>query len=144
MSIRAYSDICLHLVWHTKQSLPLIPAAIEDRLHRHLKHRIASTPGCYCHEVGGTDNHVHSAVNIPPTLNISEWIGELKGASSHYINHLDGRRWPRLAWQQGYGVVSVSRKHLASVKDHIRNQKQHHQSGTLLRYLEVTESDRDG
>jgi acetyl-CoA carboxylase carboxyl transferase subunit alpha len=30
------------------------------------------TPGAFVHEIGGTDNHVHLAVTIPPTLTISE------------------------------------------------------------------------
>jgi len=88
MSIRVYSDICLHFTWHTKESLPLITESIEDRLHRFLKHRIATTPGAYYHEVNGKENHIHVATNIPPTLTISDWIGELKGSSSHHINHL--------------------------------------------------------
>ncbi|MBL7222854.1 MAG: transposase [Candidatus Brocadiae bacterium] len=30
---------------------------------------------------------MHLAVSVPPTFTISEWVGQLKGASSHYINH---------------------------------------------------------
>jgi hypothetical protein len=26
--------------------------------------------------IGGTDDHVHPAVTVPPTLLVSEWIGE--------------------------------------------------------------------
>ncbi len=51
---------------------------------------------------------------------------------------VDGPVWP---WQQGYGVVSVSRKDLASVMDYIRK---HHRSDALLQHLEATEPDRDG
>src|SRR5713226_6991784 len=101
MSIKVFSDICLHITWNTKRSLPLLTPGIEDRLYRFLKHRIAQTVGAFCHKVGGVENHIHAAVNIPPTLTISDWIGELKGSSSHHINHLSGHRLPRLDWQQG-------------------------------------------
>lgn len=46
------------------------------------------------------ERHVHLAVSVPPALTISEWIGELKGASAHYVNHEVARRRV-LEWQSG-------------------------------------------
>ncbi|HEY3129170.1 MAG TPA: IS200/IS605 family transposase [Acidobacteriota bacterium] len=116
-----------------------ITADIEERLYRYLRHRIAETSGAFLFEVGGVEDHIHLAVRVPPTITLSTWIGQLKGSSSHYINHQTGRRH-RLDWQEGYGAVSFGRKDLESVCDYIRRQKEHHARGTLNRRLECTES----
>jgi len=78
-----YSEINLHMVWHTKNSLPLLTPEIESLAHRILKKRIADTPGVFYHEIGGIETHVHLVVSVPPTLLISEFIGQLKGGTSH-------------------------------------------------------------
>jgi len=86
MSRNYYSEINLHLIWHTKNSLPLLTPEIETITHRFLKQRIIETPGAFVHEIGGIETHVHLAVTIPPTLVISEFIGQLKGGTSHDVN----------------------------------------------------------
>ncbi len=82
MSQNYYSEINLHFNWHTKENLPLITASVEPFLHRYLRRRIIDTPGLFIHEIGGTENHVHLVVTAPPTLLISEFVGQLKGASA--------------------------------------------------------------
>lgn len=138
MPRNVYAEINLHLTWHTQGSIPVLTETVETRLHHYLKHRILQTPGVVFHEIGGTEDHVHIAVSIPPTLLISEWIGQLKGASSYYINHeIANRRL--LDWQDGYGVVSFGTKDLPWVVNYIRNQKQHHARGTTHERLEKIE-----
>ena len=111
MSLNYYSEINLHLVWHTKGGLPLLKPEIEGSVHRYLKQRLVKTPGVYVHEIGGTETHVHLAVTIPPTV----LVGQLKGASSHEVNHSNPTRDKRLEWQAGYGVVSFGTKDLTWV-----------------------------
>ena len=79
MSRNYYSEINLHLTWHTKDSLPLLTADVEPLAHRYVKQKIINTQGAFVHEIGGTETHVHVAVTVPPTLLISEFIGQLKG-----------------------------------------------------------------
>lgn len=135
MSIRAYSEINLHCVWHVKSSFPAITNEIEQRLYKYIRNYALQSKGLLFHEIGGTETHVHIAVTIPPTLLLSEWIGKLKGASSHYVNHrLVNRKW--LDWQTGYGVVSFGTKDMDWVVSYIRNQKQHHNQSTSVQRLE--------
>ena len=134
------SEINLHLVWHTKQSLPLLTSTVEPIAHRYLKKRIVRTKGAFVHEIGGTETHVHLAVSIPPTLKISDWIGELKGGTTYDVNQKIGERRKVLQWQTGYGVVSFGSGDLEWVLSYIRNQREHHQRGTVHERLErVTE-----
>lgn len=142
MSRNYYSEINLHLVWHTKNSLPLLTPEIEPLAHRFLKKRIIETAGAFVHEIGGTETHVHVAVSIPPTLTISEFIGQLKGGSSHDVNQATGRGHKALEWQAGYGVVSFGTRDSEWVNEYIRNQREHHARGTTHHRLErITEEE---
>ena len=135
MSRNVYSEINLHITWHTKESYPSLIEQLEDRVHHYLKHRVLETAGVLFHEIGGTENHIHLAVSTPPTLLISDWIGKLKGASSHYINH-EIADHKVLEWQTGYGVVGFGTKDLEWVVSYIRNQKEHHRKGSIYERLE--------
>ena len=140
MSNNVYSEINLHFVWHVKHNQPLISQAIEPRLHRFIRNYALRTEDLIFHEVGGIEDHVHIAVTIPPTLKISEWIGRLKGASSHHVNHELVKR-KLLDWQRCYGVLSFGTKDLPWVIDYIRNQREHHRKGTTVDRLERITND---
>ncbi len=133
-----YSEIHLHLTWHTKHDAPVLVDIVENRTHHYLRHRALQTPGVIVHEVGGTADHVHLAVTIPPTILIADWIGALKGSSSHPINHEICNR-KVLGWQDGYGVVGFGTKDLPWVVASIRNQKKHHAEGQTFDRLERTD-----
>jgi putative transposase len=122
MSRNYYSEINLHVTWHTILSRPLLTPTIEPATHKYLRQRMIDTPGVFVHEIGGTETHVHIAMTVPPTLTISEYIGQLKGASSHHVNHTNPTKDKLLEWQSGYGVVSFGTKDLDWVKEYIRNQ----------------------
>jgi putative transposase len=136
MSQNSYFEINLHIVWHTKESTPLLIPRVEAVVHHYLKGRCMSTRGVYIHEVGGIETHVHLCVSIPPTLLTSEFIGQLKGASAHEANQKLGDGHKLLEWQAGYGVVSFGTKDLEWVKSYIRNQRQRHERGAVEDRLE--------
>jgi putative transposase len=87
MPRNSYSEINLHITWHTKNDVPTLVDVVEGRTHHYLTHRALQSTGVIVHKINGTSDHVHLAVSVPPTLLISEWIGELKGSSAHHINH---------------------------------------------------------
>ena len=136
MSRNYYSEINLHLVRHTKSSIPLLTPVVEPLVHRFLKQRLINAEGLFVHEIGGIETHVHVVVTVPPTIRPSELVGELKGAASHYVNHQTGSREAVPQWQSGYGVVSFGRGDLDWVKAYVRNQRQHHARGTAVDRLE--------
>jgi len=141
MSRNYYSEINLHVVWHTKLSRPLLTPEVEDSVFRFIRQRSIDTEGVFIHEIGGTPTHVHLCLSIPPTLVISEYIGQLKGSSAHEINHSQPMRNKALQWQSGYGVVSFGKKDLPWVCEYIRNQKEHHAAGTVHERLERITAD---
>ena len=139
MSANSYSEINFHIMWHTKNSLPMITPAIEDRLYRYLTHKIIETPGVYLHAIGGIATHVHVGLSAPPDLLMSDFIGKLKGGSSYHINH---EFQPKgLEWQRGYGILSFSTKDIKWVVKYIENQKEHHRTGEIYDRLERSHVD---
>jgi REP element-mobilizing transposase RayT len=136
MSKNYYSEINLHLVWHTKLSAPLLTPKIETMTHQFIRQRLINTPGVFFREIGGTENHVHTVITIAPTVLISDLVGKLKGSSSHEINQRIGNGRMVLEWQPGYGVVSFGTRDLDWVQEYVRNQRQHHSRGTIHDRLE--------
>ncbi len=74
-----------------------------------------------------------------PNILVSDWVGKLKGSTSHYINH---EVQPKsLQWQRGYGILSFGTKDLQWVVNYILNQKEHHKKGTIFDRLEKFEGE---
>jgi putative transposase len=97
---------------------------------------LIETEKVFVHEVGGTETHIHVVVTIPPTIQVSEFVGQLKGASSHEVNHQLGLRDKTLQWQTGYGVVSFGTGDLDWVKAYVRDQRRRHADGKVCDRLE--------
>lgn len=132
-----YSEIHLHVVWHTKNNEPLLTPEVEAEAHGLIRGKALETKGVIVHAINGTVNHVHLAVTVPPSVRPCDLIGQMKGASSHSMNQrYPGRPW---AWQNGYGVVSFATKVLPWVVAYIENQKTHHAEKTTQEALERTE-----
>lgn len=136
MSRNYYSEINLHIVWHCKESLPLLTPRIEPLAHRFIRKRIVAAAGVFVHEIGGTETHVHIAVTVPPALTLSEFVGQLKGGSSYDVNQEVGQRDKVLQWQGGHGIVSFGTRDLEWVKGYIRNQREHHARSAVHDRLE--------
>jgi putative transposase len=140
MPKNVYSEINLHITWHTKLNNPVLIETIENRVHHYLEHKIRGTKSVAFHAVNGTENHIHLVVSVPPSLLISDWIGKLKGGSSFYINHEIANR-KLLDWQEGYGVVSFGTRDLEWVVRYVKNQKEHHAAGSTSQRLERSEDE---
>jgi REP element-mobilizing transposase RayT len=65
MARTIYSEIHLHVTWHTKNNAPVITGSIETQLYRWLRGRILQAPGVLLHAIGGTDDPVQLAVTVP-------------------------------------------------------------------------------
>jgi putative transposase len=137
----AYSEIHLHVIWRTKNSERLLVAEVEVEAHAAIRRKAQEHRGVIVRALNGIEDHVHLAVTIPPTLLISEFIGQVKGASSHAVNGRGFVGRPYFAWQSGYGVLSFSTKGMGWVVKYIDNQKAHHANSTTVALLERTEED---
>jgi len=89
---------------------------IESKVENHKASIIAK---------GNTMDHIHLLLSISPEANIAMLVKEIKGTSSYFTNH---KTQENLYWQDGYGVLSVSKSGLEVVKRYVENQKEHHGS----------------
>ncbi len=127
----------------TKNRLPLITGDIEEKLHGYIVGK-ADFLNCIVHAIGGIEDHVHLAVSIPPKLSVSDFLGQIKGSSSHHVSHGLGNCQKEFSWQRGYGVFTLGETQLGRATEYVLNQKQRHLEGNLIRLLERVEEEDDG
>ena len=136
-----YWRLFYHFVWGTKNREPLIAPEWENSLHNVIAAK-ATELGAIVHSVGGIEDHVHLVVSVPPKIALSTFIGQVKGNSSHFVNHgLDVVIY--FAWQAEYGVVSFGGKMLDMVVRYAKNQREHHADGTTIAMLERVVSEEN-
>ncbi|MGE5530149.1 MAG: IS200/IS605 family transposase [Patescibacteria group bacterium] len=136
---KQFCRLLYHVVWSTKMREKLIGEHYRGALHDYMKTKIRQMDGIP-YAVGGIANHVHCLVFIPPRLAVAEFIGNLKGASSHWVNHVAEPNGG-FAWQSGYGLFTVSPGDQQDVTDYVLDQEMHHRKGTLREELEITGDD---
>ena len=82
---RSYYEIYLHLVWRTKNSEPYLSPAVERAVCNIIQAKCKKFDTALL-AVGNTEDYIHMVVSINPKIKISEFIAEIKGAGSYYIN----------------------------------------------------------
>jgi|SRR5208282_3449835 len=116
-----YAANFVHCVFSTKERRDLIPAELQDRLYAYMI-GIADNLHFKILAAGGTSNHVHLLIGLPPALTLAEAVQKLKANSSRWL----GESGLQFEWQKGYGAFSVSPSLLPTVQAYIRNQAEHH------------------
>ncbi|MEM7062099.1 MAG: IS200/IS605 family transposase [Cyanobacteria bacterium P01_B01_bin.77] len=132
-----YWQLFYHLVWATKNREPLITTVREDLLYRDIRSR-ANRLGCIPYAIGGTENHIHVILTIPPSLSISDVVKQLKGGSSRMLNQQNSVSPDKFKWQTEYSVFSLGRKQLDKAIRYVQHQKEHHAVGSIIKALELT------
>lgn len=142
-----FSQIYFHIVFSTKNRADIIHRDIEERVWAYIG-GIAKHHGMTPIQIGGIENHLHGLFGAPTTIAPAQAAKYIKGDSSFWIH----REFPQLrdfAWQDGYGVFSVSKSLIPSVVDYINRQRQHHEKQTfeeefveLLRLHEIEYDER--
>jgi len=129
-----YTELYYHFVWTTKGRQEWITAEMEPHLYRYIRFR-SDRDRVLVHALNGMPDQVHLACTLPTELSIARFLESIKGASSHFINHLPDHDW-QLYWQPGYGALTFSRRDLARIVAYIDGQKEHHREGKLSAYME--------
>ena len=119
----------IHFVFTTKNRENMIDSIIQSRLYEYLG-GIARENKMVTYAIGGTTDHVHILVSIPPVMSPSKGIQLLKTNSSRWI-HEEFPGKSAFSWQVGYGGFSVSPRHIQNVMKYINNQVEHHRRKTF-------------
>ncbi len=130
----SYIKLYYHIVWSTKHRYQGINSDIEAMLYDFIKSKIVAY-GCKLHAIGGIEDHIHIVVEMSPSINIAEFIGKIKGSSSHYLNK-EISITKDFKWQAGYAALTISENNLFSIVNYVKKQKQHHLENNLNASIE--------
>jgi putative transposase len=126
---QSLSQVLLHIVFSTKNRVPMITLDIEPELYAYLG-QICNNHRCPSILINGISNHIHILCGLSRTYTIAELVEELKTGTSKWVK----TKLPNLSkfsWQNGYGVFSVDWKSAEYVKSYISGQKEHHHKVTF-------------
>ena len=118
---QSYAANFVHCIFSTKDRRDSIPHQLQEQLYAYLL-GIAKNLCIELLAAGGTANHVHLLISLPPTMPLAEAVQKLKANSSRWL----GEQQQEFEWQKGYGAFSVSPSQLNTVQTYIRNQERHH------------------
>jgi len=114
----------VHCVFSTKDRANLIPDP--ERTWQYMS-GIARTKKIPLVAIGGTRNHIHLLLALPPAMPLAKAVQDLKGNSSRWLGEISRG----FAWQQGYGAFSVSISGIEETIAYIKSQKEHHRRITF-------------
>lgn len=125
---QSLSRLLVHLVFSTKNRLPILKPDVQDDLHRYLVGTLNNNDCCAI-RVGGVEDHVHLFFGMSRTHSIAAIVETVKTSSSKWIK-TQGSQYRDFHWQSGYGAFSVSQSESERVDQYIRNQVEHHRKRT--------------
>jgi putative transposase len=114
----------VHLIFSTKERASFLFEEVRDPLHAYMA-GILKEIGCYAVIINSMADHINLLFNLGRTNSISQVVEAVKTGSSKWLKTRD----PRLAgfaWQAGYASFAVSESNLASVREYVANQAEHH------------------
>ena len=129
-----FSNLTVHLVFSTKNRLPLMTTPVRDQLFPYMGGVVRGLAGTII-SVGGMPDHVHLVVRLPTSLSVADVVRTVKTNTSKWMN---GRAaGMKFGWQRGYGAFSVSQSALPAVVNYVRNQERHHRCRSFKEELTV-------
>ncbi len=107
------TQLWIHVIFSTKDRVPLIDPAIEKKVYQHLTSQLLEL-GCTVRRINGISDHVHILFRLNPVKSLADVVKQIKGATSHFINdkNLISQKF---SWQTGYGAFSVSESNVNRV-----------------------------
>ncbi|MBC8243062.1 MAG: IS200/IS605 family transposase [Verrucomicrobia bacterium] len=122
---QSLSNVLVHVVFSTKDRRPFLKnGQTRIELHSYLA-GVSTKLDCPVLKIGGVADHVHLLGKLSRTIPISEWVKELKRASSRWIK-TNAPEMSAFQWQGGYGSFSIGQSQAIQTIEYIANQEEHH------------------
>jgi len=129
-----YTQLYLHLVWSTWDRHPFLVQGLRERVYECIQAECVRLRVDLI-AIGGMEDHVHLLVRVPATIAPADLVKQMKGASSHLVNH-DIYAPFYFKWQGAYGAFSVSKRHVPLIREYVLRQEEHHRDRSLYPLLE--------
>ena len=126
---QSLSRILIHLVFSTKNRVPVLSRTIREELHPYMAGTLSNID-CPSIQVGGVADHVHLFFALSRTSTIAKVVETIKTSSSKWIK-TKGPEFADFHWQSGYGAFSVGQTETGLVSNYIANQEERHKKQTF-------------
>ncbi|HNM47610.1 MAG TPA: transposase [Candidatus Sumerlaeota bacterium] len=119
---QSLANILIHAIWSVKERRPLIVDSVRGGLHGYMAGILKNieSPALVINSVA---DHIHVICQLSKNIAACKLVEEVKKSSSKWMKEqgiLD------FAWQNGYGVFSVSQSNVEAVREYIEGQAEHH------------------
>jgi putative transposase len=118
-----YTNLLYHCAFSTKQRLRLIADDVQPELWAYMG-GIARSNRFKALAVGGTDNHCHLLLVLPPALPVAKAVQLIKAGSSKWMREHPERE--QFGWQEAYGAFTIGESQVAHTIEYIQTQREHH------------------
>jgi REP element-mobilizing transposase RayT len=124
-----YRQIFYQVIFGTKHRQRTIDEANCTELYQYISGTIKNK-NCKLYRINGAEDHIHIFSDLHPTLSLSDYIKDIKVASSLWMK-ASGKFSNFTAWQEGYGAFTYSIREKDMIINYIKNQKEHHKTETF-------------
>jgi REP element-mobilizing transposase RayT len=121
---QSLARLYVHLIFSTKKRQRLLSDRLRESLHAYMA-TLLQNLGCPPVLINSTEDHVHILFEIARSVAVSQTVEDVKKISSKWMKS-QGPEFADFAWQAGYGAFSVSESNVATVRDYVANQQEHH------------------
>ena len=120
----SYRQLLYHLVFRTKDSLPVIKQDNVDQLYAYIT-GIIKHKNSHLYRINGVENHLHILTDLHPSIALADFMREIKVSTSIWMK--SGDLFPAfIGWADGYGSFTCSYMDMGRLIDYIKNQQEHH------------------
>lgn len=124
-----YAKVLIHLIWATKNRLPLITGDLKPLLLSHIKEN-CRLKSIYIESINCVEDHIHILLSLGTEQAISKVVMLIKGESSFWVNK-QKLISQKFEWQDEYLALSVSESIAEKVRQYIDKQEDHHKKRTF-------------
>jgi len=119
-----YTQILYHIVFSTKNREKTLSADRRPELYKYIG-GVIQNKNSHLYRINGVEDHVHILSSLHPSVALSEFVKDIKLASSSWIKN--DLVFPHFThWQDGYGAFSLSIKEKDVLIEYIKDQEEHH------------------
>ncbi len=125
----AYRQIYYQIVFGTRNREATLSEAYCEELYKYIW-GIIKNQKCKLYRINGIEDHIHIFSDLHPTICLSEYIKNIKIASSLWMKQTGW--FPNFSgWQEKYAAFTYSPREKESIINYVKNQKEHHKTETF-------------
>lgn len=119
-----YTQILYQIVFSTKNRERTLKPSHQEDLYGYIA-GIVNHNKCHVYWINGTEDHLHLAISLHPSISLSNLLKSIKISSGNWIKI--NSCFPFFeGWQEGYGAFTYSISQKDELVQYVKNQKQHH------------------